>query len=92
MEEEGRYRKWQRAKQKKKKVMPKEEEKEEEERWSERGERAERQKKRGQEIKGAREDKMFKSDVREEGRGRDLLEERLSQVVPGQSLIRFKSN
>lgn len=43
-------------------------------------------------IKGAREDKMFKSDVREEGRGRDLLEERLSQVVPGQSLIRFKSN
>lgn len=46
----------------------------------------------GQEIKGARGDKMFKSDVREEGRGRDLLEERLSQVVPGQSLIRFKSN
>ena len=43
-------------------------------------------------IKRAREDKMFKSDVREEGRGRDLLEERLSQVVPGQSLIRFKSN
>lgn len=53
-------------------------------------------KRRGQEIKrakgGARKDKMYKSDVREEGRGRDLLEERLSQVVPGQSLIRFKSN
>lgn len=48
--------------------------------------------KRGRGIKRAREDKMFKSDVREEGRGRDLLEERLSQVVPGQSLIRFKSN
>lgn len=46
------------------------------------------------ESKGAkpREDKMYKSDVREEGRRRDLLEERLSQVVPGQSLIRFKSN
>lgn len=56
-------------------------------------------KRRGQEIKrakggggGTRKDKMYKSDVREEGRGRDLLEERLSQVVPGQSLIRFKSN
>lgn len=74
--------------------MPKEEEGE---RWNEQGERGRGQKKEKTRDKGskggrAREDKMYKSDVREEGRGRDLLEERLSQVVPGQSLIGFKSN
>lgn len=52
----------------------------------------ERTRDKGSEGRRPRKDKMYKSDVREEGRGRDLVEERLSQVVPGQSLIRFKSN
>lgn len=49
---------------------------------------------RGREINEAREDKTYERDARDEARGggRDLLQERLSQVVPGQSLIRFKSN
>lgn len=49
-------------------------------------------KNRSRKKEWTRDEERGTSDVREEGRGRDLLEERLSQVVPGQSLIRFKSN